>query len=296
MINEKALVVRYGKDALVGIAHLPSNSGPLGVLVLVGGPQYRVGSHRQFVLLSRTLAGAGFPVFRFDHRGIGDSSGEPRNFQALDDDIKCAIDIFLETCPQIKQVHIWGLCDAASAASLYTEKDPRVAGLVMLNPWVRSESGITKSFLMDYYTKRLFDYRFWKNAFGGNKSLWFILKSAWKKLVSNTTPHGASEVTQESASGGEPSGESKPLSQPPYQERMLTALQRFQGRTLIILSGNDLTAAEFRQMSNSSRRWKKLAKSASISWFEMSDSNHTFSTRIWRDTVAERTVRWLRKG
>ncbi len=296
MINEKALLVRCGGAELIGIAHLSSSSGSVGVLVIVGGPQYRVGSHRQFVLLSRTLAQAGFPVFRVDHRGIGDSSGEPRSFQALDDDIKCAIDVFLETCPQINKVYIWGLCDAASAASLYAEKDPRVAGLVMLNPWVRPEGGVTKSFLRDYYAKRLFDYGFWKSAFSRNKSLWVIFRSAVGKLYSSTESHDQRKSATKSVSGSHQSDELRSSSELPYQVRMLTALQKFQGRALIILSENDLTASEFRQMVSSSRGWKKLIERAAISWFEMPDANHTFSTRIWRNTVADYTVRWLQKG
>lgn len=296
MISERALVVDCAEDELVGVIHSPPDSGPLGVLVVVGGPQYRVGSHRQFVLLSRALAFAGFPVLRFDHRGIGDSSGEPRNFQALSDDIECAIDAFLEACPQIKQVTIWGLCDAASAASLYAEKDPRVIGLVLLNPWVRSESGVTRSFLMHYYLQRLFDYRFWKNAFNGDNGFWNSMNSAIKSLLPISAADRASESIQNKDNGGQQPGASMSTAQPGYQKRMLTALQGFQGRTLIILSGNDLTAAEFKQMVKSNRRWKKLVNGTAFSWFEMPDANHTFSTREWRDIVAERTAQWLRSA
>ena len=48
---------------------------------MVGGPQYRVGSHRQFTLMARAFAAAGYPVLRFDYRGIGDSEGESRGFE-----------------------------------------------------------------------------------------------------------------------------------------------------------------------------------------------------------------------
>ena len=282
------------QDALVGIIHLPSKPGPLGVLVLIGGPQYRVGSHRQFVLLSRTLAQAGFPVFRFDHRGIGDSGGAPRSFQELDDDIECAIDAFLDSCPDLKQIYILGLCDAATAASMYAEKDPRVSGLVLLNPWVRPDSGYSKSFLMSYYMERLLNYRFWRNYFEGNKSIRHSVKSAAKSLFPNTSTQNINKSTEDSRTSDQQPRTSRRSSRPRYQARMLTALQAFHGRTLIILSGNDLTAAEFKQLTDSDRRWKRLLKSSLISCFEMPSANHTFSTRIWRDIVAERTVKWLR--
>ena len=39
------------------------------MVIVVGGPQYRAGSHRQFTLLARHIAAAGYPVLRFDARG-----------------------------------------------------------------------------------------------------------------------------------------------------------------------------------------------------------------------------------
>ena len=42
------------------------------VLVVVGGPQVRAGSHRHFVQLARHLATHGHAVMRFDVRGMGD--------------------------------------------------------------------------------------------------------------------------------------------------------------------------------------------------------------------------------
>ncbi|HBZ05431.1 MAG TPA: hydrolase 1, exosortase A system-associated, partial [Massilia sp.] len=44
---------------LYGIVSLPAAPHPRGVLIVVGGPQYRAGSHRQFTLLARDLAAAG---------------------------------------------------------------------------------------------------------------------------------------------------------------------------------------------------------------------------------------------
>ena len=107
-------------------------------------------------------------------------------------------------------------------------------------------------------------------------------------------PNFSLELNQNIDYGHQEPGMSGSLQQPAYQVRMLSALQKFQGRALIILSGNDLTAAEFKQMVSSNRRWRKLIKRSSISWFEMPDANHTFSTREWRDIVAETTVQWLR--
>ncbi|MGB0712180.1 MAG: hydrolase 2, exosortase A system-associated, partial [Gammaproteobacteria bacterium] len=102
---------------LVGMLHRGGeDDAPLGVVVVVGGPQYRVGSHRQFVLLARDLAGAGIPVMRFDYNGMGDSEGGSAHFEACGGDIRAAVDALVEGCPSLGGVVLWGLCDGASAA------------------------------------------------------------------------------------------------------------------------------------------------------------------------------------
>lgn len=93
-----------------------------GVLIIVGGPQYRVGSHRQFVLLSRRLAGEGYPAMRFDYRGMGDAGGAMRSFEDVRADIGAAIEAFQRAVPSLRRIVLWGLCDAASAALLYVRR------------------------------------------------------------------------------------------------------------------------------------------------------------------------------
>ncbi len=79
--TETALRFTCADEYLFGILACPERPSDTGVVIVVGGPQTRVGSHRQFVLLSRALAAAGYPVLRFDVRGMGDSSGEQRDFE-----------------------------------------------------------------------------------------------------------------------------------------------------------------------------------------------------------------------
>ena len=82
---------------LYGILSLPKEEvASRGVLIVVGGPQYRVGSHRQFTLLARDLAAHGVPVMRFDYRGMGDSEGDARDFEDINEDLCCAADQFFE--------------------------------------------------------------------------------------------------------------------------------------------------------------------------------------------------------
>ena len=165
MLNESPVVFECQGERLVGIIHESASKNSLGVLIVVGGPQYRVGSHRQFVLLSRFLANQDISSMRFDVRGMGDSGGEQRRFDALDHDIKAAMDCFMASSGDLERIIIWGLCDAASAALFYAYQDDRVAGLVLLNPWIFTKQGAAKTYLKYYYWQRLTSQSFWRKLF-----------------------------------------------------------------------------------------------------------------------------------
>jgi LmbE family N-acetylglucosaminyl deacetylase len=91
--GESAIAFGCEAETLFGVLHRPVQPGTRGVVIVVGGPQTRVGSHRQFVLLARALAAAGVAALRFDYRGMGDSSGSVRDFTTIDADIWAGAEI-----------------------------------------------------------------------------------------------------------------------------------------------------------------------------------------------------------
>ena len=96
--------------------------------------------------MARALAAAGYPVLRFDVRGMGDSSGPLHDFLDQTPDVAAAIEALCREAG-VQRVMLWGLCDGASAALLYLHErpDPRVAGLCLLNPWVRSAQSLART-------------------------------------------------------------------------------------------------------------------------------------------------------
>ena len=106
--EETALFACAG-DTLLGILTKPETPADTGVIVLVGGPHYRIGSHRQFVLLSRGMAAAGYAALRFDYRGVGDSTGELHTFENVNEDIAVAISALQMAAPNVQHVAFWGL-------------------------------------------------------------------------------------------------------------------------------------------------------------------------------------------
>jgi exosortase A-associated hydrolase 1/exosortase A-associated hydrolase 2 len=278
--GERAFVFDCRGEELLGVLHTGEAGASRGILLVVGGPQYRVGSHRQFTGLARDLAAQGVPVFRFDYRGMGDSSGDPVDFLGAGDDIRAAVDAFQRESPGLEQVIIWGLCDAATAASCYAPGDSRVVGLVLLNPWVRSEAGEAKAYIKHYYLQRLFSRGLWAKILGGD----FNFGASFSSLLDKFRNVSGGSSSQLKAS------ESTPLS---LAERMERDLGRFKGRVLFILSGNDLTAAEFSDSVSASRSFTRLLEQQRFSVHRYPEADHTFSRNDWKSQVAGWTRTWM---
>jgi len=273
---------------LIGILHKPElkPSCNLGVLILVGGGQYRVGSHRQFVLLARYLADQGVSVMRFDYRGMGDSEGDQVSFEECETDLKSAIDNFHTECPELDGVVIWGLCDAASAAAFYAHQDSRVKGLVLLNPWVNSEDGEAKAYIKHYYLSRLLNGDMWRKIFKGR----FNFKASFEDFFYKLTLTFRRQK-HTSLSSNERALFNRNI---PIGDRIFKGLSNFNGRVLIILSSDDVTASQFSDLSSSCSEWKKLMKSPEISEFIIEGADHTFSSNVWKEKVELITLECLK--
>src|SRR5258706_95661 len=280
---EEALVLDCGGSSLIGVLSGAALAAERGVLIVVGGPQYRAGSHRQFTLLARHLAERGVPTLRFDYRGMGDSDGGVRTFERVDSDIRCAIDRFFAGVTGLKDVVIWGLCDAASAALFYAHQDARVSGLVLLNPWVRTEHGLARAPLRHYSLRRLFQASLWQKVARGEFKV-REAAAALGKAAMDAMGRGPSRGTAEEATASEA----------PLPERMEDALRRFRGRVLLILSGNDLTAQEFKDVVAGSRRWRQLLSGDRVARYDLAEANHTFARRDWRNQVERWTEAWVK--
>ena len=201
-------------------------------------------------------------------------------FENIDADIHAALDAFSQQLPQLREIVIWGLCDAASAALFHAWRDPRVSGLVLLNPWARTEAGQARTYLRHYYLGRLISPDLWRKIWRGD----FAFSAAWRSLRTMLGQARQPNANKAIVATSE---------QTPLPQRMTDGWQRFQGPILLILSGDDLTAAEFRDLARASRTWRRLLAQPRVTLHEYPEANHTFSCHEWRDQVATWTREWL---
>lgn len=269
------LLFRCQGSVLIGVLHRAAGEqGDVAVLVVVGGPQYRVGSHRQFVSSARALAAAGFPVLRFDYRGMGDSDGDYAGFEHVADDIRAAIDAIETACRPRRGVVLLGLCDAASAALMYCRSDPRVVGLILTNPWVRSEQSQAAVVVRRYYVTRLLQVDFWRKLVGGG----FDFLGSAGSLFGNLAR--AAKGPAGPQAGG-------------FIESMRLGLTHYTGPVLIVQSGRDLTADEFRARCRSDAGWRRGLARSGMEVVDMAGADHTFSQASQLEEFNGHCGRWL---
>ncbi|AEF99643.1 hydrolase 1, exosortase A system-associated [Methylomonas methanica] len=281
-VTETPLLFECLGKKLVGVIHESDSNSKIGVLIIVGGPQYRVGSHRQFVLLARYLASQGVSTMRFDVRGMGDSEGEQRRYDKLDDDIRAGINSFVANCTNIKEVVLWGLCDAASAALFYAYQDDRVRGVVLLNPWVFSERGAAKTYVKHYYLRRVLSKNFWAKLLSFKFDIKASVSSFFKILVVAL----GRDADKDNASSRGVENLSLPV-------KMRECLRMFNYPVLLILSGRDLTADEFKDVVASDSGWQYLLNEERVTRVNLEEADHTFSSGKWRSLVEVNTLNWI---
>ena len=165
----KLIAFDCADDTLLGT--LDTAPGATGLLIVSGGNEIRSGAHRGMALLATRLAAEDIPVFRYDRRGIGDSTGANHGFRSSAPDIAAAAAAFrAET--GIARLVAFGNCDAASALALFG----RAAGIdavILANPWVVEavDDLPPAAAIRARYAERLRDPAAWRRLLGGGVSL-----------------------------------------------------------------------------------------------------------------------------
>lgn len=178
-------VCRFGEgDSLFGIhtkpvacqAQLPT------IVMLNSGVVHRVGSNLLYTTLSRNLATLGFPVFRFDLEGIGDSvsrNDDPENLPYPDTalrDVETALE-FLKERFGTNQFIVMGLCSGAYYSFLIglSQKSYEILELVMMNPpnlnWTRETSVSDEFSKAAYYRESMRNRKSWEKLLRGQVNL-----------------------------------------------------------------------------------------------------------------------------
>lgn len=247
---------------LAGTLDREAASHSAGLLIVSGGNEVRSGAWSGQAQLAARLASEGFPVFRYDRRGIGDSEGENLSFRHSGPDIAAAIAAFRAAAPHLSTIVAFGNCDAAAALML-NAGDLALDGLVLANPWTidgeeASPSPLPAAAIRSRYLSKLANPReVWRLLTGGVN-----LGKLARGLRSAAAPASpASGLVQEMKSG----------------------LNGFDGPVSILLASRDRTAQMF------SETWDKADPRIQ----RIDSASHSFSDEAAREWLHARLVEAL---
>ncbi len=282
-VQETPVVFECEGVQLIGILHIPERPSAAGILnVTAGGVQYRAGCGRQLLLLARGMAARGTPVMRFDRRGIGDSVGELLRFEHMETDLRSAIAVFQKNVPELKHVVLYGGCEAASGIMISAYQLSGVKSVILANPWVNDSMHTVVS--RRHYYRKLSDPHFWKKlvTFQYNFAEY---ASSFISYIKNRLLNGAPK--------DHVSSKAVTKSEVPFQERMLSGFQKFDGPVLFLKSGLSLISEEFDDLVSSSKVWHKAYSRAGVKRRELPFSDQTFSTAAARSEISEAVTDWM---
>lgn len=239
--------------------------GSTAVLIVAGGVQTRHGSHRGFVALADALAAAGYPVLRFDRRGVGDSDGDDPGFRSMQPDIAAAAAALRTACPQVTKIVGWGLCDGATALAL---EPADFDGLILANPWTRDEDAgevlPPRAAIGAHYAARMASPRAWLRLLRGGINV--------RKLAAGLGTLATTEVLTETAM------------------ELAAALDRSPVPLLVLLAGRDATAQAF-AAALESRPFRAVRERASVIRIEA--ATHTFPGAASEAAMIDACLNWL---
>lgn len=194
--NVREMPLRCGSgDTLYGVLCEPAPGvaarGPAGIVLLNVGGNHRVGPHRVYVKMARTLAAAGHAVLRLDVAGIGDSPPAPGqrwgNLYERNSvhDVRAAVDALVQR--GCREILLMGICSGSYLSFQAALVDERVDGVVLMNArlleWTPGQPGDSWQTSMqqyakstDFYRRALFKPEVWQKFLRGQVNLSLIAR------------------------------------------------------------------------------------------------------------------------
>ncbi|MFC3099599.1 hydrolase 1, exosortase A system-associated [Altererythrobacter lauratis] len=249
-------------------ATLDDAEGRVGLLIVTGGNEVRSGAFSGQARLAARIAAAGYPVLRFDRRGVGDSTGSNSGFTGSAPDIAAAIAAFRAQAPHIERLVAFGNCDAASA--LLLAGGAGCDALVLANPWTfdSADEAPAPQAVRARYAAKLKSPREVLRLLSGDVSLAKLLNGLRRALSPSRPPSGLLGDIQ-------------------------AGHARFAGKTAILLAPRDRTAQAFMAAWPASKRLWQLCEGADHGFSDEASSAWLFNALF---TVLEEEAGQLDMG
>lgn len=238
----------------------------VGLLCVTGGSQIRTGPHRMLHHLAAQVAAAGYPVLRYDRRGVGDSDGVDPGYLDSGPDLSAAAAAFRAGAPHVTTLVGFGLCDGATTLALHG-KSAGVTALILANPWLveAAPDDLAPAAARAHYRGRFLSPRAWADVLTGKVDILGAAKSLFGAVAG-------------------PADKS-------LADRVATALTPYAGRLTLILARGDGTAITARSCWNDAA----FAHVRGETVVTVETDAHTFARPGDLHTVVDAVVALLRR-
>ena len=237
-------------------ATLDVGANTTGLMIVSGGNEIRSGAHAGQAAMAAHFAALGYPVFRYDRRGIGESESENGGFESSAADIAAAASAFRCEAPAMQRLVAFGNCDAATALAFFHD-GTAIDALILANPWVIENASTEEASTPP--TSAAVRARYW-NRLKNPRSLidLFTGKINLRKLAG-----GLVKATQ----SDKPTG---------LAERLAGALASSPLQATILIADRDTTALAFMSAWNSSAFADVKARQA-VALYSCQSASHSFA-------------------
>lgn len=267
---------RIGCESDMLAASLDSGTGPTALLIVSGGNEIRSGAHGGMAQLASRISEHGFPVLRYDRRGIGENTGQNGGFLSSAREIAAAAEFLRQEQQQLKKIIAFGNCDAATALALFGS-DARIDGYILANPWViettsgpdTEEPAASPAAIRSRYWDRIKNPRTIFDLLSGRIDLRKLLKGL--KQASRSEENSALSL------------------------RLRDALTSIDSSIHILLAKRDTTARAFLAAWNSPE-FASLREKSAITVESLDSASHSFADEAARDWFTEKLLKTLRSA
>jgi pimeloyl-ACP methyl ester carboxylesterase len=278
-MNER--ICSFGQTRrLVGVLNLPERTGrrATALIFLNAGLIHRVGPYRMHVDLARRLALLGYPSFRLDQSGLGDS--EPRcDDLSLDqgcvEDIRETMDLITKRSG-VQHFVALGLCSGAVAAHRALVADERLKGAVFLDGYVYP----TTKTRVRYYAMRLLS----------PPHVARTLRRQIERISLKFASAAQQEAALQRASQAEVLFEREDPPRAVAAEE-LECVARRGARFLFVYTGENPDEFNYAQQLFDMFPGPELRKQAEVAYFPRAD--HTFTLLEGRANLFQRVLDWM---
>ena len=256
-------------------ATFDSAPGTTALLIVSGGNEIRSGAHGGMAQLASRIAAQGFPVLRYDRRGIGESTGENQGFLNSAAEISAAAE-FLRREEKAQNIVAFGNCDAATALALFGPA-AGIDGYILANPWVietesapdTQEPTISSAAIRARYWDRLRNPRSVIDLLTGKIDIKKLLKGL--RQAARSEDNGALSM------------------------QLRDALSTLENSANILLAKRDTTARAFLAAWNSAD-FSTVRGKASITVETLDSASHSFADREAKQWLTDRILQALRSA